>query len=199
MANEELKKTYAYLKTLNDSLVRSGEDKYVRDGSWKKYNEVIDQLVKTADDEMFKEFKVTVRQGSFGTRHDEDYVYLEEYRRKVYNAASYLYETKTQSYTAPPTAAPLMGDTTPRITQHVESNQNTSVNIEFNVTIRDIYKDLARAELKYTDTDSSENKFIKRVNDVLPTVKTSMELFKTILECAVKFGLDPKTILSIFS
>lgn len=198
-AMADLEKTYNYLNGLNTSLIHSTEYDSLRDGSWNKYHEILGQLVSETGDSMFNEYKVHVRDVGMRTTTIPA-VSKGEFQRKVYGATLYLHENYLSETTLAPARNTTTGASSPATVVHQvqENHQSTEVNIEFNVTLVQLSEALTKAEAKHPDPESKENKFIKTVKASLPVAKSSLEIMKLVLDCATKFGLDPKTIASMF-
>lgn len=191
----DTKKVYNYLNGLNTSLIYSSEAGVIRDNSWEKYNSILKELEAFYSDSLFKEYQVSIRPIN-GTPT----VNRGEFQRKVFGATQYLHEQYLDEWTLPPKTndAP-NGNTTPQAVVHqTQSNQqSTEVNVEFNITLMQMSEVLAKAEENYPDTNSLENKFIKKIKELLPTAKSSIEIISLVLKCAKDFGIDPAVVLGM--
>ncbi|MEK7153344.1 MAG: hypothetical protein AAB834_05320 [Patescibacteria group bacterium] len=189
-------KIYNYLNTLNSTLIHSESQGAIRDGSWTRFNSLMAQLATAYNDEMFKDYTVGIH-----TSHQwGQSVNADEFRRKVYAATAYLHTQYLDEFTFAPERnnRAISAQNGTVVTQNQTAQQQTEVNVEFNVTLMQVTELLTKAENQFPDEASKENRFVKKVKQALPLAKTSVDIITSILRTAKEFGLSPADLLKAF-
>jgi hypothetical protein len=196
-------KLYNYLWGLNSSLVHSTVNTNINDHSWERYHSVLDELMKLTGDDLFLEYKVRVIPTHYkGSRPRTVYSVLkDEFQRKVYQATFYLYKNYEGNLDEPkPPEALGVGDglqpaAVVHQTQH--NTQRTELSVEFHQTLMNLTEQLVKGEVDYPDEKSKENRFIRKLKELLPLAKSSVEIIATVLRVAKEYGIDPGDALKI--
>lgn len=194
MDRTQATKIYNILTTLNSTLVHNQSQSYINDSSWNRFNSTVAELAEAYKDDVFKDYIVEVKHNS----HLGQFVQTEEFKRKVYAATSYLHQQYLGDFTVPPernNATSSVPGTV--VTQTQTAQQQTDVNVEFNVTLVQLSELLTKAEAQFPDENSNENKFIKRLKQALPFAKSSVEILAAVLKTANEFGVSPADLLKM--
>lgn len=200
--NEPLIKLYELLCSLIEALTPNITALSLRNGEGERLNSYIDELIGLTNDKNLNDFKLTIRHadrtGNFVT--GEAYVRaltgVTNYTWKVNETVSY-YCSYPQQPKFSKQAATSTASSPTTINNHLNAEQNTTVQIEVNQTIVSLTEKLTNLEHKYPDTSSKENQFAKALKKSLPTIKGSLEAVSLAMKIAAQVGIDPHLALKL--
>lgn len=204
MGEQQLRKIYNGLNSINMSLSLLGSTTTTRDESWEHFNSLVDQASKITSDEYILTYKIQSRQST-----NCNYVVIAEYAAKVYGATRYLYDQYHEQYFDDDVQPPTLGgkgssSNSPsqvfNNTQNQEArqSQSTEINIEFNQTFQYVTEQLIRAEDKFED-GTPEKGFISKLKGVISTARSTVDIIKMIAATAAETGLAVEALKKIFS
>jgi hypothetical protein len=197
MEKKRAQQIYKIINGINTTLINlPSASSVVRDKSWERFNDCLAELHQSYNDDIFKDFLIQAKSDS----HYNQFVDKTEYRSKVFRATLYLHEEYLPESTTPPHESSGIGGQGIVLHQSQDNSQNQSneISIEFNTMLLQLSDVLHNAENVFPELESNENKYIKRIKQLLPTAKSSMELFVLIIKAADDFRISSETLLKIF-
>jgi len=200
--NEPLIKLYELLCSLIEALTPDITALSLRNGEGERLNSYIDELAGLMHDQKLNDFKLTLRH----TDRIGNFVTGEAYVRALTGVANYAWKVSDVlnyycSYPQQPKfskqATNSLASSPTTINNHLNAEQNTTVQIEVNQTIVDLTEKLTNLEHEYPDESSKENKFAKALKKSLPTIKGSLEAVSLAMKIAAQVGIDPHIALKL--
>jgi len=153
---------------------------------WENYNNTVGIIIKETGDENFNRFKLA---GNDVQRRDDDgiqFIKLITYNQKLGGIISYIYG----KYFADE-INPLSGTPSTIISQNQQQSQSIQIILE-------VQEKLIEAKHKYPE-QSKERKFIDKIKDSLPSIKSAADLLGIIFKVAKDFGVGIDELKAIFS
>ncbi len=179
--DENYKKTYFKLHSLNDSLLPIAQDSNatMHDNSWEMFNGLLDELTRLTKDNHYQALKISpTRRGSL------QILLATDFSIKVYQALSYLYQTQPDyldEEVAPqkPTVKDGKGQNITQTSvlsqeQQNDQKQHVEVNVEFNQTLSYMTEALVEAKSQFPD-GTKERSFLDKLKESITTAKTTAE------------------------
>lgn len=190
---EKIEKLYIRLNALNEVLLPQAQNASgtIHDDSWRTFNQELVQLSQITGDDYYSDLAVS--QDQYG-----GYILATDFSSAVYRAAQYLYKTQEDNLDIHPPRSP-SGNWSggAAVSQTVNTNQTTEINIEFNQTLSYISESIGAAKAKY-EAGTNERKFLDKVKAAVSATKTSAEILKMIVSLAAELGISADTLKDMF-